>query len=103
MTQVDDLSRSLAAFDQHTTLVVGNRCEWATSRQQLVMADTGAEITGRAVQWIVTGIRAGIKAGIKVEPYRRIEVITGPVRRRRWTADEKARILIESLAPGARI
>jgi transposase len=25
------------------------------------------------------------------------------VRRRRWTADEKARILIESLAPGARI
>jgi transposase len=37
------------------------------------------------------------------EPYRRIEVITGPVRRRRWTADEKARILIESLAPGARI
>jgi len=37
------------------------------------------------------------------EAYRRIEVITGPVRRRRWTADEKARILMESLAPGARI
>lgn len=37
------------------------------------------------------------------ESYRRIEVITGPVRRRRWTADEKARILMESLAPGARI
>ena len=37
------------------------------------------------------------------EPYRRIEVITGPVRRRRWTVDEKARILMESLAPGARI
>ena len=37
------------------------------------------------------------------ESYRRIEVITGPVRRRRWTTDEKARILIESLAPGARI
>jgi len=30
-------------------------------------------------------------------------VITGPVRRRRWTADEKARILMESLSPGARI
>lgn len=30
-------------------------------------------------------------------------MITGPVRRRRWTADEKARILIESLAAGARI
>jgi len=37
------------------------------------------------------------------EPYRRVEVITGPVRRRRWTVDEKARILMESLAPGARI
>ena len=37
------------------------------------------------------------------ESYRRIEVITGPVLRRRWTADEKARILMESLAPGARI
>lgn len=30
-------------------------------------------------------------------------MITGPVRRRRWTVDEKARILMESLAPGARI
>ena len=30
-------------------------------------------------------------------------MITGPVRRRRWTADEKAPILMESLAPGARI
>lgn len=37
------------------------------------------------------------------ESYRRVEVITGPVRRRRWTTDEKARILMESLAPGARI
>lgn len=30
-------------------------------------------------------------------------MITGSARRRRWTADEKARILMESLAPGARI
>lgn len=30
-------------------------------------------------------------------------MITGPVRRRRWTVDEKAQILMESLAPGARI
>ena len=30
-------------------------------------------------------------------------MITGPVRRRRWTTDEKAKILMESLAPGARI
>ena len=31
--------------------------------------------------------------------YRRIEVITGEVRRRRWTAAEKAAILAESLQP----
>jgi transposase len=37
------------------------------------------------------------------ESYRRIEVITGPVRRRRWTTEEKAKILMESLSPGARI
>lgn len=35
--------------------------------------------------------------------YRRIEVITGTVRRRRWTAAEKAQILMESLTPGARV
>jgi len=33
--------------------------------------------------------------------YRRIEVLTGPGRRRRWSAAEKARIVAESLAPGA--
>lgn len=32
---------------------------------------------------------------------RRGEVLTGPERRRRWTADEKARIVAESLAPDA--
>jgi transposase len=32
---------------------------------------------------------------------RRGEVLTGPERRRRWTADEKARIVAESLAPEA--
>ena len=30
--------------------------------------------------------------------YRRIEVITGQSRRRRWTAEEKARIVAERLA-----
>ncbi len=34
-------------------------------------------------------------------PVRRLEVITGPGGRRRWTADEKARILEEATAPGA--
>lgn len=33
--------------------------------------------------------------------YRRVEVLTGPGRRRRWSADEKARIVAESLEPGA--
>jgi transposase len=35
--------------------------------------------------------------------FRRIELITGTGRRRRWSVDEKARILVESLRPGANI
>jgi transposase len=34
-------------------------------------------------------------------PVRRLEVITGVGGRRRWSADEKARILQEAMAPGA--
>jgi transposase len=34
-------------------------------------------------------------------PVRRLEVITGVGGRRRWSADEKARILEEAMAPGA--
>jgi transposase len=37
------------------------------------------------------------------DSYRRIEVITGERRRRRWTAEEKARIVAESFAEGANI
>ena len=35
--------------------------------------------------------------------FRRIEILTGPGRRRRWSAGEKARIVEETLAPGARV
>jgi transposase len=35
--------------------------------------------------------------------YRRIELITGGARRRRWTAEEKAGILAESFQPGAKV
>jgi len=35
--------------------------------------------------------------------YRRIEVLTGPGLRRRWSADQKARIVAETLVPGARV
>jgi transposase len=35
------------------------------------------------------------------DTFRRVEVITGVARRRRWTAAEKARIVAESYAPGA--
>jgi transposase len=34
-------------------------------------------------------------------PVRRLELITGTGGRRRWSADEKARILEEAMAPGA--
>ncbi len=33
--------------------------------------------------------------------YRRVEVLTGPGRRRRWSAEEKGRIVAEAMAPGA--
>lgn len=33
--------------------------------------------------------------------YRRIEVLTGPGRRRRWSDDDKARIVAETVQPGA--
>jgi transposase len=35
--------------------------------------------------------------------FRRVEVLTGPGRRRRWSEEEKARIVAETLAPGARV
>jgi transposase len=35
--------------------------------------------------------------------FRRIEVLTGPDRRRRWSAEDKARIVEETLVPGARV
>jgi len=35
--------------------------------------------------------------------FRRIEILTGPARRRRWSVDEKARIVAETLEPGARV
>lgn len=35
--------------------------------------------------------------------FRRIEVLTGPSRRRRWSREEKARIIAETLASGARV
>ena len=34
--------------------------------------------------------------------YRRIEMLTGPGRRRRWSAEDKARVVVESFAPGVR-
>ncbi len=35
--------------------------------------------------------------------FRRVEVLTGPGRRRRWSADERAQIVAETLVPGARV
>lgn len=35
--------------------------------------------------------------------YRRVEVLTGPGRRRRWSSDDKARIVSETLQPGAMV
>ena len=35
--------------------------------------------------------------------YRRVEVLTGPGRRRRWSAEEKARIVAEASMPGVAV
>jgi transposase len=35
--------------------------------------------------------------------FRRVEILTGPGRRRRWSAEEKARIVAETLEAGARV
>jgi transposase len=35
--------------------------------------------------------------------YRRVEVLTGPGRRRSWSDDEKARIVAETAEPGAKV
>jgi transposase len=39
----------------------------------------------------------------KPAPFRRVEVLTGVGGRRRWSMDDKARIVEESLAPGATV
>ena len=42
-----------------------------------------------------------VNADAKVGGFRRIEVLTGPGRRRRWSDEAKARIVAETLEPGA--
>jgi transposase len=46
---------------------------------------------------------SGLHSNYTTEPngFRRVEVISGVVRRRRWPRSEKARIVAESYAPGA--
>jgi transposase len=39
----------------------------------------------------------------EADPYRRIELITGTARRRRWTNEEKAAIVAESARPGVNV
>jgi transposase len=50
-----------------------------------------------------TGLDDGHQDGSQAGRYRRIELITGEARRRRWTVEEKAEILAESFQPGARV
>ncbi len=44
-----------------------------------------------------------VEARNEARDYRRVEVITGRRRRREWSAEEKARIVAESAAPGANV
>ena len=43
------------------------------------------------------------EADATTDSFRRIELITGTGRRRHWSSDEKSRILLESLQPGANV
>src|SRR3954462_5037493 len=49
------------------------------------------------------GREAGLPSNLSIDrhSFRRVEVLTGAPRRRRWSAAEKAAIVAESLAPGA--
>jgi transposase-like protein len=49
------------------------------------------------------GSMAGLHSNCTAEPdsFRRVEVISGVARRRRWRRSDKARIVAESYAPGA--
>jgi transposase len=49
------------------------------------------------------GREAGLPNNLPIDghSFRRVEVLTGVPRRRRWSAAEKAAIVAESLAPGA--
>jgi transposase len=49
------------------------------------------------------GREAGLPSNLPIDGHslRRVEVLTGAPRRRRWSAAEKAAIVAESLAPGA--
>jgi transposase len=54
----------------------------------------------------VQGLRANIMDDVKADAnggFRRVEVLTGPARRRRWSDAEKARIVAETLAPDASV
>ena len=44
-----------------------------------------------------------VKDDAKGVDYRRVEVLTGPGRRRSWSDDEKARIVAETAASGAKV
>src|SRR5918998_5274318 len=49
------------------------------------------------------GREAGLPSNLPIDghSFRRVEVLTGAPRRRRWSAAEKAAIVAESFAPGA--
>ena len=48
-----------------------------------------------------TGASDSVSTGVRDGAMARVEVITGPERRRRWSGEQKQAIVAESLAPGA--
>ena len=56
-------------------------------------------------QLVARGLRADVMDSVNDDAkgggYRRVEVLTGPGRRRKWSDDDKARIVAETARPGA--
>ena len=85
-----------AAFDR-------NRCERATWTPVAAKPSLRDLMTGGGRSMDNTTASAMHQHRHDSDEYRRIELITGSVRRRRWTAEEKATIIAESLQPKVNI
>src|ERR1700730_16113026 len=87
--------RAMNHYDRHAA--VGTRFFWCPLQYQAVIGDcpTSIEEVGH-----MSDTELLPKPKREPEPVRRLEVFTGVGRRRRWTAEQKARIVAERYESG---